>query len=135
MRLAVFDTNVIVSAGVKPDGVPRALVGATLIGRAQIVTCPGILDEYMDVMRRVKFLRYGFPPPWLRLLIGESMQLPDPKPWPYALPDSDDGIFLALAHEAGAWLVTGNLRHFPTSARRGVTVLSPADYLAHLTGL
>jgi hypothetical protein len=40
--------------------------------------------------------------------------------------------FLALAYSAGAWLVTGNLRHFPEEIREGVTVLSPADYLAHL---
>jgi uncharacterized protein len=40
--------------------------------------------------------------------------------------------FLALAHSAGAWLVTGNLRHFPEEIRDGVMVLSPTDYLAHL---
>jgi hypothetical protein len=28
--------------------------------------------------------------------------------------------------------VTGNLKHFPKSARRGVTVISPAEYLADL---
>jgi hypothetical protein len=62
------------------------------------------------------------------------MRLPDPAPWPLALPEPKDAPFLALAHAAGAWLVTGNLKHFPKSARIGVTVLSPADYLAHLTG-
>ena len=134
MRLAVLDTNVIVSAGVKPEGVSRALVERTLVGHARIVTCPAVLDEYMDVVRRAKFFRYGFPPPWLELLLEMTVHLPDPEPWPAALPDSDDSVFLALAHASGAWLVTGNLRHFPASARRGVTVISPADYLAHLSG-
>ncbi|MGD0547132.1 MAG: hypothetical protein ABR991_04815 [Terracidiphilus sp.] len=41
---------------------------------------------------------------------------------------------MALALAAGAWLVTGNLKHFPETARKGVRVLSPAGYLAHLSG-
>lgn len=133
MRLAVFDTNVIVSAGVNPDGPPSLLVEAALSGEVRLVTCPAIVDEYLDVVRRAKFLRYRFPPPWLQLLIEESLQLPDPEPGPHQLPDPDDAPFLALAHRAGAWLVSGNLRHFPPSARRGVTVLTPAAYLKHLT--
>ena len=40
--------------------------------------------------------------------------------------------FQALAHVAGAWLVTGNLKHFPAAVRAGVTVLSPTEYLANL---
>ncbi|HLJ77390.1 MAG TPA: putative toxin-antitoxin system toxin component, PIN family [Acidobacteriaceae bacterium] len=134
MRLAVLDTNVIVSAGVKPDGIPRLVVERMLLGEAHIVTCPGVLDEYIDVMQRAKFTRYTFPPPWLGSLIEESIHVPDPEPWPYALPDPDDRIFIALAHASGAPLITGNLRHFPPSARGGVKVLSPADYLAQLTG-
>lgn len=35
---------------------------------------------------------------------------------------------------AGAWLVTGNMRHFPAKLRSMVKVISPADYLAHLRG-
>jgi predicted nucleic acid-binding protein len=49
-----------------------------------------------------------------------------------AISDPKDMPFLALAHDAGAWLVSGNLRHFPDELREGVTVLSPTDYLAHL---
>jgi hypothetical protein len=33
---------------------------------------------------------------------------------------------------AGAWLVTGNGKHFQETVRDGVRVLSPAEYLAHL---
>jgi hypothetical protein len=81
---------------------------------------------------RPKFHRFGFPPLWLEFLIEESMRLPDPPRWPYAGPGPKDIPFHALAHSAGAWLVTGNLRHFPEETRGGVTVLSPTDYLAHL---
>jgi len=135
MRLAVFDTNVIVSAAIKREGAPAKLVmDWVLEGQVQLVTSPSIVAEYREVVRREKFHRYGFPPLWLEFIIEESLRLPDPEPWPLPVPDSTDSAFLALAHAAGAWLVTGNLKHFPEAARNGVSVLSPTAYLAHLMG-
>jgi predicted nucleic acid-binding protein len=103
-----------------------------LEGQVQLVTSPWIVEEYRAVVEHPKFHRFGFPPLWLEFLIEESMRLPDPPRWPYAGPGPKDIPFHALAHSAGAWLVTGNLRHFPEETRGGVTVLSPTDYLAHL---
>ena len=135
MRLVVLDTNIIVSAGIKREGAPASIVmDWVLDGQLQVVTCPMIVDEYREVVRRARFLRYRFPPLWLEFLVAESLLLPDPADWAHPLPDPKDAPFLALAHEAGAWLVTGNLHHFPKEARSGVTVLSPADYLARLRG-
>jgi uncharacterized protein len=135
MKLVVLDTNVIVSAGISPEGPPASLVLDWVL-RSQIVvaTCPWIVEEYRTVARRPKFRAYGFPPSWLETLLDVTLQLPDPAPWPYSLPDPKDAPFLALAHAAGAWLVTGNLKHFPGKSRSGVTVVSPAEYLAHLVG-
>jgi putative PIN family toxin of toxin-antitoxin system len=134
MRLVVLDTNVIVSAGIKPSGAPAKIVmDWVLEGQVQIVTCPLIADEYRRVIGRPKFRRFGFPPLWLEFLIEESLQLSDTAlTWARQLPDENDLPFLALAHQAGAWLVTGNLKHFPTAIRNRVKVVSPADYLAQL---
>ena len=135
MRLIVLDTNVVVSAAIIPLGPPAKVVeGFVLCGKVQTVTSPAVSAEYREVVRRARFHRYGFPPLWLEYLIEESMRLPDPDPWPYSCPDPKDTPFLALAHAAGAWLVTGNLKHFPVEIRDGVTVVPPADYLAHLAG-
>jgi putative PIN family toxin of toxin-antitoxin system len=133
MRLVVLDTNIIVSAGIKPGSAPAALVmDWVLEGQIQVVTSPWVVSEYREVVRRTKFHRYGFPPHWLEFLIEESLRLPDPATWTKRGPDPKDMPFLALAHVAGAWLVTGNLKHFPETVRNGVTVLSPAEYLTHL---
>jgi putative PIN family toxin of toxin-antitoxin system len=133
MRLIVLDTNVIVSAGINPVGAPAKIVAdLALRGMIHLVTSPRVAAEYREVVRRAKFHRHGFLPLWLEFLIEESMRLPDPALWPYPCPDPKDTPFIALAHAAGAWLVTGNLKHFPEPMRNGVTVLSPADYLAHL---
>lgn len=133
MRLAVFDTNVIVSAGLSPDGAPAHLVmGWVLKGHVQLVTCPSVIAEYSEVAARPKFAHYKFPPAWMKELIEDSLQLPNPAPWPWKLPDPDDAIFLALAKTSGAWLVTGNLKHYPENRRGGVTVISPGEYLERL---
>lgn len=133
MRLAVLDTNVIVSAGIKPGSAPAALVmDWVLEGEVQLVTSAWVVSEYREVVRRPKFERYGFPPQWLEFLIEESLRLPDPRPWAERGPDPKDLPFLALARDAGAWLVTGNVKHFPRTFRNGVTVVSPADYVTHL---
>jgi putative PIN family toxin of toxin-antitoxin system len=133
VRLVVLDTNIIVSAGIKSEGPPAKLVMEWVLeGQVQLVTSPLIAAEYRAIMGRPKFHRFGFPPLWLEFLIEESMRLPDPVKWPHRGPDPKDLPFLALAHAAGAWLVTGNLRHFPEELRGGVTVLSPSDYLEHL---
>jgi uncharacterized protein len=133
VRLAVLDTNIIVSAGIRPEGAPAKLVmDWVLEGQVQVVTSPLIIGEYRAVVARKKFRRFGFPPLWLEFLIEESLCLPDPVTWPYRGPDPNDLPFLALAHSAGAWLVTGNLRHFPGDVRDRVKVLSPTEYLTHL---
>jgi uncharacterized protein len=133
MRLVVLDTNIIVSAGIKPGSAPAKLVmDWVLEGQIQVATSPWVVSEYREVVRRPKFHRYGFPPHWLEFLIEESLRLPDPATWAKRGPDPKDMPFLALAHVAGAWLVTGNLKHFPETVRNGVTVLSPSEYLTHL---
>ncbi len=103
-----------------------------LEGLVQVVTCPWVAEEYREVAQREKFQRYGFPPFWLAFLIEESLQLPDPVRWPHAVPDPKDAPFLALSKVAGARLVTGDIKHFPRAERKGVIVLSPADYLGQI---
>lgn len=113
MRLAVLDTNVIVSAGIKPGSAPAKLVMDWVLGgQIQLVTSPWVKGEYGEVVRHEKFRRYGFPPSWLEFIIEEGLRLADPAAWPKPGPYPKDMPFLALSHVAGAWLVTGKLKHF-----------------------
>jgi predicted nucleic acid-binding protein len=49
------------------------------------------------------------------------------------LPDETDVKFVEVALAAGAdCVVTGNTRHFPAKACKGVRVLTPAQFLARL---
>ena len=67
-----------------------------------------------------------------KVLIQDSLQLPDPPAWPLALPDLDDAVFLALAEMAGAVLVTGNTADYPRDRCARVVVMNPANYLRAL---
>jgi len=134
MRLAVLDTNVVVSAGIRSGSIPHHLLDSFVFeDQVKIVLSPSIMAEYREVCSRTKFAQYGFPPVWLEILLSEGLILPDPLPWPWTLPDPDDGIFLALAKTSGAWLITGNSKHYPRELRDGVVVCTPAEYLDKLT--
>ncbi len=129
----MLDTNVIVSAGIKSGSLPAQIV-QTLIQEAniQIAVSPSIIAEYRRVSRYSKFSQFGFPPACLEFLVEGALRFPDGGPWPHPLPDPDDTCFLSLAKMTGAWLITGNLKHYPREFRDGVVACTPAKYVAWL---
>src|SRR5438874_1500785 len=128
MRI-VADTNVLVSGILSAQGPPGWIVEAFLSGELDLAFDGWIRSEYEDVLRRQELGldsarvadlldgidRFGF----------EATALP----WPHELPDPDDAHFLAVAHVLDCPLVTGNLKHYPSRACAGVTVLSPRQFL------
>jgi predicted nucleic acid-binding protein len=133
-RALVLDTNVLVSAALKPDSDVASIVEKVLLRQTPVYVCASILAEYRDVLNRPKFRSKGFPPAWLPRLLQVAFHEPEPAPWPLNGPDSDDLVFLALAKATGAVLVTGNLGDFPEAIRDGVEVRSPGAYLAGPAG-
>jgi len=110
----ILDTNVVVSAILKPAGLERASLVFALTAPARLYVSREILEEYEPVLHR----------PRLRLSdsrLGEVLDLlksravlVTPSRRIQVTPDPDDNIFLECAEEARAdYLVTGNKRHFP----------------------
>jgi putative PIN family toxin of toxin-antitoxin system len=131
-RVVVLDTNVLVSALLNPLGPPAQILGLTLIGELAAAHDPRLLDEYREVLRRQEF---GFS----RRRVAEVLDalerdgLPaTARPLLARLPDPADEPFLEVAAAARAWLVTGNMRHFPPGKRGGVVVLTPRELLERL---
>jgi uncharacterized protein len=133
-RALVLDTNVVVSAALKPESDLARIVEKVLLRQAPLHVCPSIVAEYREVVNRPKFRPKGLPPIWFPRLLQVAFHEPDPAPWPLEGPDPDDLVFLALAKAAGALLVTGNLGHFPEIICGGVTVCSPRHYLQTVGG-
>jgi putative PIN family toxin of toxin-antitoxin system len=133
-RSVVLDTNVLISAALKADSKPARILVQALRGNISSLICPSIAKEYRDVFARPKFKKWNFPPLWFEEFLRRSIHISsDPRLTLYlGLPDRDDAVFIALASEQGACLVTGNLADFPKSLRGKVEVVSVADYLIWL---
>jgi putative PIN family toxin of toxin-antitoxin system len=129
--IVVLDTNVIVSGVLNPFGPPGRILDLVLSGDVLLAYDDRILAEYRDVLARKKF---GFDPAPiadLLLYIESEGQHVTAVPLKVELPDPGDVPFLEVAHAARAdALVSGNVRHYPLSSRRGIIVLTPADFLA-----
>jgi len=130
LSLVVLDTNILVSAGVRAGGLESQVLDLVLEDELILLTCPGVISEYLDVLHRPKFRRFGFPPVWLDLvLLLSHHRTENPPPWPIPGPDPDDLVFLALAHAMDATLVTGNLKDYPVEIRQGTNLFNAREFL------
>ena len=126
----VLDTNVVVSAALKPDGLQRTtfLLAITKPGRLY-VSAP-ILEEYRDVLSRPELsIRRG-----LRLqlmqLIRNHGHLVVPSRRLEVTSDPDDNIFVECSDAARAdYLVTGNPRHFPPFWKNA-KIITPREFIS-----
>ena len=134
MRI-VLDTNVLASALLSPGGAPAAVLQLVLAGRVLLCFDARIMTEYREVFRRPKFdFDARLVDELLEFLEFEG-ELVAAVPLPLSLPDPDDAIFLEVASAGGAgFVVTGNIRHFPTDTRQGITVVSPRDFIEIVIG-
>ena len=133
MRL-VLDTNVVVSALLKPESVPGRALAAIWSAGASVLYDARIGREYGDVLRRPKFraIPSRAVDDFLATLIERGEVPSVVPPWSGVMNDDDDRIFVevALAGRADA-IVTGNLRDYPRGL--GFEVHPPATLLAMLT--
>jgi putative PIN family toxin of toxin-antitoxin system len=132
-RRWVVDTNVLVSALLKPTSTSGRVVGEVTEGRILLLHDARILSEYRNVLARP---RLGFDALQvselvdLLELLGEPVSSP---PLARSVPDSADLPFLEVAVAGSAdVLVTGNHRHFPPDLLGSVRVLSPSDAVSAL---
>jgi len=129
----VLDTNVLVAGLLSAGGPPGWIVEAVLAGDLEPAFDGAIRLKYEEVLRRPEF---GFSPDSVDDILAALDQfgfhVTTPAPWPIPLADRDDEPFLAVAQASACVLVTGNLRHFPTRVRNGVTVMSPREFVDNL---
>ena len=130
----VLDTNIIVSAVLKPSGLQRTVLLLAMRRPARLYVSAAILLEYRTVLsRRELKISKGLRSQFLQRMEDVSY-LVSPGPQIQATSDPDDNIFLECADKARAdYLVTGNTRHFPkfwkqtkiVTSRELVTLMAP----------
>ena len=136
LRLVV-DTDVVVSAALKPDGLQRTVVLLAITKPARWYISSAIFSEYRDVLSRPELRIRKRPRLQLLQLIEKHSYLVTPTRALHLASDPDDNMFLECADAARAdYLVTGNPRHFPRfwkqtkviTSREFISIVAP-----HLT--
>ena len=110
----VIDTNIIVSAALKPAGQQRTVVLLAITKPARLYVSDPIPAEYGEVLSRLELkIRQGLQRQLIGL-IGRHSHPVNPSRHFHVAQDPDDDIFLECADAARAdYLVTGNQRPFP----------------------
>ena len=133
----VIDTNVLVSALISnhTDAATVQLVGRLISGEIVPVYSDEIMREYREVLGRKRF---GFEQDLINnilLAVERYGIMVEPSATGVILPDMKDLPFYEVVMEKrddGAYLVTGNLKHFPTkpfivTAREMLDILDGKD--------
>ena len=114
---AVIDTNVLISATLKQDSVPGSIVGLAFAGLIIPVLNNEIEKEYREVLSRPKF---HLPEDIIGTIIDAFRRrglYVDAEEIDIELPDPKDRVFYEVVmeerKEEDAYLVTGNIKHFP----------------------
>ena len=129
MIRVVLDTNVIVSALLQPLGPPAAVFLLVAGGAVQLCISGSVYAEYEEVIRRPRLARDEEVIAATLQTVREKGFWVRPTETIKACSDSDDDIFLECAHAARAdYLVTGNLKHFPSSWA-STLVVTPRRFL------
>lgn len=132
MIYAVIDTNVLVSALLtsKSDTATVQVIEAFLNGQIIPLYNEEIINEYEIVLNRPAF---HFSEEKVNLYISSIRQkglLASRIPSNFEFPDSDDAVFYEVAlSKEDAYVITGNLKHFPKTP----IVVTPAEMIAILS--
>jgi len=134
MIFAVLDTNILISAALAHNkySIPYSVFRGVVERRFVPLVDDNIVREYWEVFSRPKF---SFMQETINDIVGNTIKFAINQPVPPSgieLPDSDDVVFydVARAHQdKGAYLVTGNLKHFPNCG----FAVSPRDFMNIIT--
>jgi len=126
----VTDTNIVVSAALKPNGLQRTVLLLAITKPTRLCISDPILTEYREVLARPELkIRKGMRQQVLQLIKSHSQTVKPSLPLQICR-DPDDNIFLECADAAQAdYLVTVNPRHFPKFWKK-TKVITSREYLS-----
>ncbi|MCF0247480.1 MAG: putative toxin-antitoxin system toxin component, PIN family [Synergistes sp.] len=121
----VLDTNVLVSALWSADSKPGAIVNAVIARRFTVCYDYRILEEYIKVLHRPKFkfndreINYLLDP-----IIKNGISV-IPETFPnISFIDESDKKFFEVAKFCNAYIITGNVKHYPDDS----CIITVADF-------
>lgn len=127
----VLDTNVLISAALIPEGKPNRVLSYVL-SHGVLLFSPETLEEIETRIHRPKFHRYlkGDKANEYILFLQQRATILSVEGKETASSDPDDNKFLDVAVQGAAdYLITGNIKDFPTSPFKGIPIVTPAKFL------
>lgn len=126
----VIDTNILVSAALKSDGLQRTTFLLAIRKPGRLYISAAILEEYAEVLSRPELaIRRGLRLQLLQLIKNHAY-LVTPSRRIDVTGDPDDNIFIECADAARAdFLVTGNRKHFP-AYWKNTKIVSPREFVS-----
>ena len=126
----VIDTNVLVSAALKPESLQRTTLLLAVTKPARLYVSRPIVEEYTEVLSRPELrIRRGLRLQLLQLIKNHSHVVAPSRRLKVAS-DPDDDMFLECADTAGAdYLVTGNQKHFPIFWKK-TKIITPREFIS-----
>jgi uncharacterized protein len=134
----VIDTNVVVSAALKPEGLQRTVVLLAMAKPLRWYVSDPIVSEYAMVLARPELkIRRSLRQQFLQLIKNHA-HVVTPSRLDQVTSDPADNIFIECADRARAdYLITGNQRHFP-KFWKNTKIISSSEFLSviapHLLG-
>ena len=124
----------LISALISPTGSPAAIYRATLAGEFELVVCPHLLNELLEVLGRAKIRRYVPPDEAAAFAVAVrrvGLLLPDPPITSGVTPDPDDDYLVALAGDAGAHVIVSGDRRL-VELKTVPPIVTPTTFMREL---
>jgi putative PIN family toxin of toxin-antitoxin system len=126
----VIDTNVLISAAIKPAGLQRTVLLLAITKPARLYVSRPILEEYSEVLSRPELrIRKGLRQQLLQLIKNHTFTVAPTRRLEVSS-DPDDNVFVECADAARAdYLVTGNQKHFPRFWKK-TKIITPREFIS-----
>jgi putative PIN family toxin of toxin-antitoxin system len=130
MIRVVIDTNVVVSANLRDEGLPAALLDLAANKKILMCVSEAVLAEYKEVLHRPRLKLTPRRIARSLAVIRKTSIFVKPTRTVTAIKDDDpDNRLLECAEAAGAdYLVTGNTKHFPRTFGT-TTIVTPKQFI------
>lgn len=131
MLKVVYDTNIIVSAALRKDGLPALLLSLSLEGRVRLFISQPLLTEYQETLKRLRFSLNPKDVEELLSLISKKATFVKPARRLQIIErdDADNRILECALKGRVDFIVIGNKRHFPFDEFRGIKILTPREFI------
>ena len=124
----VLDTNILVSALISKFGNPSKIYKMFLSGEITLVISDDIIIEYTDVLYRSHLKIFADDANIVLDAIKNNGMRVELVSSTFVMTDESDRIFYDTAKNTGAYLITGNTRHYPIEP----FICTPAEFYEHI---